>query len=332
MCCIRLEEPKLCCIRLEGPKMWGLMVHVLIYALAINHLVALTLVHMPYEYILMLLTATYSNAYCFSRHGWRDTHNYRACAYSRTVAANLEEEKCKQYQRLEKIRKQKAHLFAALAFLCRCRDPNIIPAFLRQKQILQSAKANRIYVRTEKAFLREQIHHTRRSLAKTDKDLLDLRLTLSNKIEQQNWIRMDAISHSNMRNELDRTKEQQIRKYEKFRKKQAPKTANLDRGNFAITPRHIPIEEIISSTEAAIKNQSDQDAEEIRIETANIFRRVKLPKTNLTRSEGLALRSLNTDEGIIILPADKGNATVLPKTEGYERKIEKLLDPGATNP
>ncbi|XP_060527544.1 uncharacterized protein LOC132702783 [Cylas formicarius] len=265
------------------------------------------------------------------------------------------EETCKQYQRLDKIRKQKAHLLATLAFLCRCRDTNIIPAFLRQKRILQSVKANRIYVRTEKAFLRERIHHTRHSLAKTDEELLGLHLTLGNKIEQQNWDRMDAISHSNMRNELDRTKEQQIRKYEKFAKKQAPKTASLDSerlvvnmtdrvlteveravltkgGNFAITPRHIPIEEIISSTEAAIKNLPDQNAEEIRIETANILRKAKPPKTNLTRSEGLALRSLNTDEGIIILPADKGNATVLLKTEEYERKIEELLDPGSYKP
>ncbi|XP_060529935.1 uncharacterized protein LOC132704141 [Cylas formicarius] len=60
--------------------------------------------------------------------------------------------------------------------------------------------------------------------------------------------------------------------------------------------------------------------------------KAKPPKTNLTRSEGLALRSLNTDEDIIILPADKGNATVLLKTEEYDRKIEELLDPGSYKP
>ncbi|CAH2009615.1 unnamed protein product [Acanthoscelides obtectus] len=77
---------------------------------------------------------------------------------------------------------------------------------------------------------------------------------------------MDAISHSNMRNQLDRFKEQQISKYEKFQRRQSPQRASIDherlvvnlsdrvlaedeisvlskRGNFAITPRHIPVED-----------------------------------------------------------------------------------------
>ncbi|CAH1993052.1 unnamed protein product [Acanthoscelides obtectus] len=209
------------------------------------------------------------------------------------------EETCKQYQQLDNFRKQKAHLLATLAFLSRCRDTNIVPAFLRQKQILQSAQAKRIYARTEKAFLRERIHYTRHSLARTDEKLLGLHLT-----EQQDWDKMDAISHSNMRNQLDRFKVQQIRKYEKFQRRQSPQTASIDHerlvvnltdrvlaedeksvlskgGNFAITPRHIPVEDIISSTEAAIRHLPDEAAEEIRMATANILRRANPPKSKL---------------------------------------------------
>lgn len=120
---------------------------------------------------------------------------------------------CKQYQRLDKIRKQKAHLLTTLAFLCHCRDTNIIPAFLRQKRTLKSAQANRIYTRTEKPVLHERIHNTRRSLAKTDEELHKLHLILSNSTAPQDWDRMDAISYSSMRNELERTRDQQVQKY-----------------------------------------------------------------------------------------------------------------------
>ena len=38
------------------------------------------------------------------------------------------------------------------------------------------------------------------------------------------------------------------------------------------------------------------------------------------------MKSLNSDPDIIILPADKGNATVIMQTEEYKDKIRELLD------
>lgn len=43
--------------------------------------------------------------------------------------------------------------------------------------------------------------------------------------------------------------------------------------------------------------------------------------------ERKAIRGLNADKHIIILPADKGNATVVMKTDDYHNKIADLLDP-----
>ena len=47
----------------------------------------------------------------------------------------------------------------------------------------------------------------------------------------------------------------------------------------------------------------------------------------MTNKEFRALKDLNTDENILILPADKENATVVMNTTDYEYKIEELLDP-----
>ncbi|XP_074038815.1 uncharacterized protein [Leptinotarsa decemlineata] len=61
--------------------------------------------------------------------------------------------------------------------------------------------------------------------------------------------------------------------------------------------------------------------------TANILSKARPPKYNIPKREIAALKSLNSDESITILPADKGNATVILKTEEYNNKIEELLDP-----
>ena len=43
--------------------------------------------------------------------------------------------------------------------------------------------------------------------------------------------------------------------------------------------------------------------------------------------EKQAIKSLNADKNITILPADKGNATVIMDTTDYKEKIEELLEP-----
>ncbi|KAJ8923889.1 hypothetical protein NQ315_006665 [Exocentrus adspersus] len=70
------------------------------------------------------------------------------------------------------------------------------------------------------------------------------------------------------------------------------------------------MEEIIANVENGIKNLPIRAAENIRMETARILQRAALPK-NLTRKESRALRELRQDDSIVILAADKGNATVV---------------------
>ena len=50
------------------------------------------------------------------------------------------------------------------------------------------------------------------------------------------------------------------------------------------------------------------------------------PKPNLTKQESQALSELKNIPSIMVLPADKGRATVvLDKTE-YEEKVQHMLD------
>lgn len=60
--------------------------------------------------------------------------------------------------------------------------------------------------------------------------------------------------------------------------------------------------------------------------TANILRKSKTPAQNLSRSERYALKQLQQDTDIIILPADKeGNTTVIMDKKDYDTKIQELF-------
>ena len=52
----------------------------------------------------------------------------------------------------------------------------------------------------------------------------------------------------------------------------------------------------------------------------------KPTKSTLNREEREAIKELKKDEDIVILPADKGNATVVMDKEQYDRKMKELLE------
>ena len=55
----------------------------------------------------------------------------------------------------------------------------------------------------------------------------------------------------------------------------------------------------------------------------------KSPKPNLGIGEREAVRKLKEDDTIVILPADKGNVTVVMDRTEYQRKMQVLLEEGS---
>ncbi|KAM4589401.1 uncharacterized protein V3H82_003528 isoform 2-T2 [Fundulus diaphanus] len=97
--------------------------------------------------------------------------------------------------------------------------------------------------------------------------------------------------------------------------------------NFAISPQEIPIVELITATESAIKNNNlaETEAEKLRMKITATLSSAKPPPSNLTPQERKAITSLSQDQSINILPADKGRCTVVLNTSDYQDKIHTLL-------
>ncbi|XP_076396721.1 uncharacterized protein LOC143265924 [Megachile rotundata] len=171
-------------------------------------------------------------------------------------------------------------------------------------------------------------------------------LELSNTIIPELWDKVDRLSYEQaLKVRNIRTQKQK----EKFTKLHKPKTqveplkdtvknltdlpltpdtlSVLAKGHkFAITPKSIPTEEIISQVENAIHNLPTEQANEIRRLTTNTLKSAKAPTSNLTKSEQKALQDIRKRKDILILPADKGNMTVIMDRNEYVKKVHDLLD------
>jgi hypothetical protein len=145
----------------------------------------------------------------------------------------------------------------------------------------------------------------------------------------------------------EESKARQIRKFARLHRKQHPTTITskqtvinlsdqtLDDGvasllqkglNYAVTPRTIPIEDILAGIEKTVQSLPVEMAEEARQETVRIIKNSSRPRSNITTAESKALETLKNNTDLTILPADKGNATVILNTADYKQKITSILE------
>ena len=96
--------------------------------------------------------------------------------------------------------------------------------------------------------------------------------------------------------------------------------------NFAPAPTKLPVVDTIAAVEEKARQLSEEDAEDLRGRVCGILRHAKPPKDNLTKEQRKALKELRSQEDEAILPADKGNATVMITREDYDRKMRGMLD------
>ena len=95
--------------------------------------------------------------------------------------------------------------------------------------------------------------------------------------------------------------------------------------NFAPTPTNIAVPEIVASVEDGLRKVRCGEAEKTRITIVGILKRAKILPPNITKYDFKAIKDLRKDNIIMILPADKGRATVVLDKEEYEGKMKSML-------
>ena len=102
------------------------------------------------------------------------------------------------------------------------------------------------------------------------------------------------------------------------------KTDLLAKGlNFPITFRTLPNKDITATTEDAVKKLEKEATETIRAKASFTFQNLK-PKDNLSKDERKALKELQSDTSIVILPVDKGRSVILNRKEFLENCMDHI--------
>ena len=107
-----------------------------------------------------------------------------------------------------------------------------------------------------------------------------------------------------------------------------PQTSVLAKGlNFALPPKQIPTAEIVTCTETALRRAGapQEITDRARTQVVGILSKAKSPSTNLSPAESKALKELRNETSLIIIPADKGRATVVMDRETYDTKVTSML-------
>ena len=85
------------------------------------------------------------------------------------------------------------------------------------------------------------------------------------------------------------------------------------------------IGEYIAKVEKVCQNIKQGEAEELRGEVKLILKKIKSPKSNITKEEARAIKELKKDQERMVLTADKGVSMVVMDREDYDKKSKELL-------
>ncbi|KAM7312540.1 uncharacterized protein ISCGN_009445 [Ixodes scapularis] len=87
---------------------------------------------------------------------------------------------------------------------------------------------------------------------------------------------------------------------------------------------------MVAALEDGIAHMNPSSRERTRQKVIGILSKIpQYQRHNLPKEEVKALRALREDDKIVLLPADKGNSTVVLDRDDYEKKVQDLLDTSA---
>ena len=87
---------------------------------------------------------------------------------------------------------------------------------------------------------------------------------------------------------------------------------------------------MIVAIESSLTNVDKTTADTVRVLAAEMIQKARPPKSNVTDEERKAIKQLQQMEDVVILPADKGNVTVIMVKLDYHEKIDQMLSDSDT--
>ena len=222
----------------------------------------------------------------------------------------------------------------------KCKCECVIPPSLRLKCPINSVKARNNVEKARKNLLRERIRLTNQTISHLQGKKRRLAERFPSDVQQQLNAHLTRV-HESVHKQAKCRQQDKLASLISKSKKNNPwepelsgtqikrwvvnlskyklnqdQTSVLSKGlNFAISPHRIPSNDIIVTNKAT----------QLRTEIVGAIKSSKVPKSNISKGEKTALGSLKQKDSFMILPADKGRATVVMDKTEYEKKVNTML-------
>ena len=106
----------------------------------------------------------------------------------------------------------------------------------------------------------------------------------------------------------------------------SPQKSVLARGlNFTPAPHRIPVLQMVAAVEDGLRQIDCSEADRVHTTAVGILNKARPPPMNISPMESRALKELHENDSIVIVPADKGQASVVMDRSDYNYKIDRLL-------
>ena len=235
----------------------------------------------------------------------------------------------------------------------RCRRYQLLPRSLEVKPLMPTAQGRRIAQRTGFQFLAARVQHCYSKLKSLETDLFFQKRQLDYALGTEKSEALEKLVADTQTRTVIQTKERQKRKFDNLVTRRAPtqpsqgnrrvvnlssrplqdsQVSALSKGlNFAPAPGRISTTHF-TSVEAAINRSGVDDnvAAKAHMSVIGAVNRAKMPPRNIPPQELKALKELASDQDILVLPADKGRATVVMDRTDYDEKMHKMLSEEST--
>jgi len=241
-----------------------------------------------------------------------------------------------------------------LTFCHCCKSERLVPKTLRVKPLVQTAEGRRIALRSSLQFIAARISLCHSTISNANHVATSLRARLDSVLDDDTLMTLDS---EIVKEEMQTRAKYRMCHDEKLERLRASYGASkpsgklnprwvqnlssyrlcpseisvLSRGlNFAPAPSSIPVPRILSAIEPVLGRMDEETSAEIRAEVSQVLSRGRKPTSNLSVSEKNALLALRKREDIVVLPSDKGRATVVLDRFSYEEKALNLLSVATT--
>ncbi|XP_064464591.1 uncharacterized protein LOC135375888 [Ornithodoros turicata] len=226
-----------------------------------------------------------------------------------------------------------------------CLNQHVVPPALRCKPLVDTAYGRRLAKSYERNCLRARTQENKEIIFKTRKQLHAAERNIQRFLDINDFSRIiiarkeaELLEHKRRSAEHQHKLSVLCPKYSGLddsttvinlssKRLDDDHTSVLTKGmNYAIIPRSIPVSEIVSEVEDRLRQVKDRTAAiAARNKVIGILQNANLPPKNITKAEQNALKDLRNDDTIVILPADKGKATVILNRDDYDSKMESIL-------